>query len=84
MSGGHFDYKQYYIGFISNEILKIIQNNNVKDEYGYSTGFSDEVLEKLHHASLYLKRGIYMAEAIDRLVSGDTSEESFLEEWNAI
>ena len=56
MSGGHFDYDQYRIGCIADEVERIIELNgsSVKncwgDEIGYS--FSEETIEVFKEAVL--------------------------------
>ena len=81
MSGGHFDYKQYEIENIADEIEQIILDNDSeeKDEWGDSKGhhYSAETikefkigLELLRKAQIYLHR-------IDWLISGDDGEDTF-------
>jgi hypothetical protein len=80
MSGGHFDYKQYDINYIYDEIEHIIRNNGdvSEDEYG-CTGYlySDETIEEFKKAVEYLKLASIYAQRIDWLVSGDDGEDTF-------
>lgn len=82
MSGGHFNYDQYRIGQIADEIENIIANNNSADmdEYGYPSAFdfNPEVIEKFKEALLVLREAEIYATRIDYLVSGDDGEDSFL------
>ena len=82
MSGGHFNYDQYKIGYIADEIEQLIRDNGSeeKDQYGYNkhSNFSDEVIEKFHEALVCLKVAQIYAHRIDWLVSGDDGEDSFL------
>lgn len=85
MSGGHFDYAQYKIGYIVDEIEQLIYNNDSieKDEYGYEKGkhYSTEIIELFKEAVITLKKAQIMAHRIDWLISGDDGEESFIERW---
>lgn len=81
MSGGHFEYQQHRLRDIADTIDSLILNNKVEDEYGYKRDYSPEVLEKFKKASTLLKKAYDMAHEIDWLVSGDTDEDAFLENW---
>lgn len=85
MSGGHFEYTQYEIGYIADEIEQLIRTNDSteKDEYGYEKGhhYSAETIELFKEAIITLKKAQVMAHRIDWLVSGDDGEESFIERW---
>jgi len=70
MSGGHFDYKQYVIGHIADEIEQLALEN---DEYGYS----EDTLDIFKNAVECLKASQILAQRIDYLVSGDDGEETF-------
>lgn len=82
MSGGHFNYDQYRIGQIADEIDNIIANNKSDnmDEYGYPSAFdfNPEVIEKFKEALRVLREAEIYATRIDYLVSGDDGEDSFL------
>lgn len=77
MSGGAFDYKQYTINEIVDEIERIIANNKVKDNFGYCLGVSNKTLKEFKKGIKYLKLASIYAQRIDWLVSGDDSEETF-------
>jgi hypothetical protein len=85
MSGGHFDYDQYKIGDIADEIEGLIVNNDSteKDEWGSDKGlhFAPETIEKFKEALATLRRAQIMAQRVDWLVSGDDGEESFHRRW---
>jgi len=72
MSGGHFDYSQYKILQIAEEIEKIISEN---DHYR----FSSDIIEEFVNAIYILKKAYIYAQRIDWLVSDDDGEESFKE-----
>ena len=83
MSGGYFDYEQYKIGRIADEIEQIIFTNDSteKNDFGFDEGnhFSRETITKLREAVLTIKKAQIMAHRIDWLVSGDDSEDTFHE-----
>jgi hypothetical protein len=71
MSGGHFDYQQYKINDIADEVQRIIEEN----PYEYSQRTLDEFkqgLTVLRNASIYAQRMAW-------LLSGDDGEETFHE-----
>jgi len=81
MSGGYFDHNQYYLQDIADQIERLIETNEKKDEYGYARNFSKETLELFHTAKQYLIASTIMVKRIDWLVSGDDDEKSFQERW---
>lgn len=82
MSGGHFDYQQYRIGQIADDIRLLIDNNDSTEtnEWGdrLGRGYPKEVLDKFREAVKVLRTAQIYAQRIDYLVSGDDGEESFL------
>lgn len=73
MSGGHFDYNQYRISSVADDIKQILLNPEEKEWYVYSEETKarmKEAVDLLELAAVYVQR-------IDWLVSGDDSEESF-------
>jgi hypothetical protein len=84
MSGGHFNYDQYRITQIAEDIQAVINKNKkpVSDpqpydgEYYYD--YSDEIIRKFKEAVYHLKIATVYAQRVDYLVSGDDGEESFL------
>lgn len=80
MSGGHFDYNQYEIEQIADEVEQIIlkNGNNQPDEYGWEpVPYSPEVIEEFKRGLKYLRIAAVYAQRIDWLVSGDDGEETF-------
>lgn len=81
MSGGHFDYKQYTIQYIADEVEHIIYSNESQEvnEWGerVSYDFSVETIEEFKKALYYLKMAQIYTQRIDFLVSGDDGEDSF-------
>ena len=78
MSGGHFDYWQYHIGSIAEQIEQLIENNNKQDEYGYARNFNKETLGYFREAIKVLKMAEIYAQRVDWLVSGDDGEDDFV------
>lgn len=81
MSGGHFDYDQYRIDQIAEDISQIIRNNKneERDEWGSKRGyfFPDEVIEEFKKAVQILDTAYVYVQRIDYLLSGDDGEDSF-------
>ena len=75
MSGGHFDYNQYKIGDIADEVENIIQTQeNPTDNDGYPP----EIQEKFKEGLYFLRKAEIYAQRMDWFISGDDGEESFL------
>jgi hypothetical protein len=81
MSGGHFDYKQYGIEYIADEVEQLIYSNESQEHneggerVGYS--YSVETVKEFKKGLYYLKMAQIYAQRIDWLVSSDDSEDSF-------
>ena len=81
MSGGHFDYAQYKLEDIADEIRILIALNN-NPQLNQEVKYSDETIAKFLEADKMLRVAAVMVQRIDWLVSGDDGEESFHERWN--
>ena len=92
MSGGAFEYYQYHISDIAEEIKDVVSKNKVEvpqDKRGYYGvdddepytyyDFNDETIEKLKEGYKKLQEAYIYAQRIDWLLSGDDGEESFHE-----
>lgn len=83
MSGGHFDYQQYRIGQIADQVEQLIRSNNDEElnDWGQPKGyhFSEQTLEAFRRGLRYLELAQIYAQRIDWLVSGDDSEDGFHE-----
>lgn len=81
MSGGHFDYDQYKIDQIAEDIAQIIRDNKNEelDEWGSKRGyfFPDNVIEEFKKAVDILDKAYIYVQRIDWLLSGDDGEDSF-------
>lgn len=92
MSGGAFDYKQYNIGNICDDIEIAIRDNESTelDSFGYpkATNFSPNTIQEFKNACRALRVAEVYAQRIDWLLSGDDGEDSFhrrlKEDLNAI
>ena len=71
MSGGYFNYDQYRINDIADQIERFVANN---DRYE----FPDSVLIQFREALYYLKMASIYTQRIDWFLCGDDSIESFL------
>ena len=69
MSGGKFDYSQYKIKTISEDIESYLETND--------QALSEETLREFRSAISLLNKALVYAQRIDWLLSGDDSEESF-------
>lgn len=85
MSGGHFEYGQYRIREIAEDIERLVATNDdqTKNEWGdpKGRGYPPEVIEKFKEAAHTLERAADMAQRVDWLVSGDDGEDSFMRRW---
>jgi len=80
MSGGHFEYRQYNINVIADEIQELIDNNGVYNkEWDETIEYSDEEIEVFRTAIVKLREAYVYAQRIDWYVSGDDGEDSFKE-----
>ena len=86
MSGGHFQYKQYRITEMVEEIEELITNNDntEKDQYGdpIGYGFPPEIIDRFKEAAHTLRLAAAMAQRVDWLVSGDDGPDSFIRRWD--
>lgn len=82
MSGGHFDYDQFKIELIADEVDRLIQSNddNTFNEWGEPKGrhFKKEIITQFKIGLEALRQAQVYAHRIDYLVSGDDEEDGFL------
>lgn len=69
MSGGHFSYKEFNIKLLAEEMQVAIDNN---------TEYSDAIIDKFKIAVDLLNLSYLYVRMIDRLLSGDYGDDSFL------
>jgi hypothetical protein len=81
MSGGHFQYKQWEIGNIADEVEQLILTNDSEElnQWGDRKGYhySPETIEEFKKGLVLLRQAYVYAQRIDWLVSGDDGEDSF-------
>jgi len=81
MSGGHFDYQQYKLGYIADELEQLILTNDSEElnQWGdrVGRGYTAETIEQFQFALGLVRRAQIYVQRIDWLVSGDDGEESF-------
>lgn len=82
MSGGHFDYDQYRIDRIADDVEQLILTNESTElnEWGdrRGRGYSPEVIAEFGKGLHLLRQAAVYAQRIDWLISGDDGEDSFL------
>lgn len=95
MSGGAFNYYQYHINIIIDDIESVIHKNNKpipyeelsnweKNNYDVNnpplySEYSDKTIEEFKKGVNILKQAVVYAQRIDWLLSGDDGEETFHE-----
>ena len=81
MSGGYFNYSQYHIGNIAEEIEQLVRNNIdlTRDQYGDTIGnnYSDKTIHEFIVAINLLRVAQVYAQRIDWLLSDDDGEDTF-------
>ena len=90
MSGGHFDYKQVYLGYIADQLEEDIQYNDVSweepvkvddEEYsGYQ--FSQETIAYMKDTVQQLRDLESTLQELDLAMSGDSGEETLKSSLN--
>ena len=86
MSGGHFNYNQYLLNEIIDEIDQLVHVNGKyrTDDYGYdiTQHYSEETIKRFKEAAIAVRKAFVYIHRIDWLVSDDDGEESFHERLN--
>ena len=78
MSGGHFNYDQWKINSIADDVEDIIFHNGSQDKNGYiHSEYTPETIEEFKRGLELLRKAYVYAQRIDWLVSGDDDEDSF-------
>ena len=81
MSGGHFNYAQYHIHDIVEEIEDLIKTNESEelDCFGEKIGrfYNKETIQRFKEATRLLRLSEIYVNSIDLLVCGDDGEENF-------
>jgi len=79
MSGGHFDYAYFKIDEMARDLQHEIDNNNIPDEWGYSTNASEECLSLIQRSQKIIETAGKLAHEIEYFYSGDHGEETLME-----
>ena len=79
MSGGHFDYKQYTLLDLSDQIMQVIVKNNIKNDWDYATNYSAETIAVFAATVKLLDLCAVSVTRIDYLLSSDDGEDTFHE-----
>lgn len=80
MSGGRFDYLQFRLPEIYEQIEQEIRNNNACQKDGFEpNNFGEETIKEFRRGIEYLKKAEIYAQRIDRLLEGDDGEDTFHE-----
>ncbi len=77
MSGGYFNYSQYYCSDIADEIEQYIESMDDEEREYYGV----EIIERFELTVQYLRNAGAMAQRVDWLISGDDGPESFMKRW---
>jgi len=87
MSGGHLNYRKYYLLDICSELGRIVKQKNTRDlenddlEEENTWEYPEAILVLLEEARDYTDLVSTMLHNVDYLLSGDIGEHSLLEEW---
>jgi len=74
MSGGHFDYKQFELQKLADEIEQLALENATQD---WDEPYSPETIAEFNEAVRLLRRAYIYVQRIDWLVSCDDNEAAF-------
>lgn len=77
MSGGHFDYQQYRINDIIEQLERDIDRAENGPEDSFYKEIPEDIVESFKVGLVVLKMGKIFAERIDYYLSGDDGEESY-------
>lgn len=79
MSGGYFDYAQYNLDRIADELEQRIIDEREKTPLKFILGLSEETLKEFEIGLFLVRQAAIYAQRIDWLLSGDDGEETFHE-----
>lgn len=85
MSGGHFEYRNYLLDELADEVERLIALNGREEDFdGYKwkrAEYDEDTLSKFRLTIETLRKGSKMLERVDWLASGDDGEETFKKRW---
>lgn len=76
MSGGYFDYEHHKLFGIAESIRELLRSDRYKE---FRESLSEDSLEAIHIGEVMVRVAYIYAHRIDYLISGDDSDETFLE-----
>lgn len=82
MSGGAFDYRQYQVRDLADDIRRAIAGNGQEGSHGRNAEYPPDIIERFEEAAYNLERAAEMAQRVDWLLSGDDGEKSFRRRWD--
>lgn len=77
MSGGHFDYIQYNLSEVEDELENLLKNEGDGDD-GYYEPFSEDVLKIIEETYRLTKLARIYIHRLDWYLSGDDGQESLI------
>lgn len=82
MSGGHFNYSQFSITQIADDIECIIATNTITDEWGVCRNYPPDIIENMKETVELLRALSVRVRHIDYLLSGDYGIDTFRNQWS--
>lgn len=79
MSGGFFDYKQFHIQYITDELEETIENQKSRLENNDPGHYSKEMIEEMERVLKRLKEDYVLIHHLDYLLDGDIDENDYFE-----
>lgn len=79
MSGGTFEYIQYRMDDLAEDIETFIKDNGNPDEYGFVQNYSEETIKELKQGVRLIKLAALYTHRIDWFLAGDDGEDNFHE-----
>lgn len=77
MSGGQFNYIQFKLDDVADDINDLIVKNKIPDAYGDASEYTEKELKEFSEAVRLIRKARVYIHRIDWLVSGDDDEDSF-------
>lgn len=84
MSGGHFNGQEYAVKDLANEVAMCLGRMEHTEDYISVEEVKDSVIEYTRKLCDDLKRSYRALRQLDYYVSGDTCEETFIDEMKTI
>ncbi len=85
MSGGHFDYNEFNLDWMADQIEDLIVGNGCEDVDSFGSkiysNYTLDTIDKFRKTMNMLRKVAIMVRRVDYLVSCDDSEGSFHKRW---